>query len=358
MLNSKVLVMYHEKFKQYDLGEGHPLRGDRYVNAMNFFREHGLLNLDDVTVREPPLATIEDLLMVHDKRYVDTIFRLAERGIAYDVETPISPGILEAALLFVGGSIECGKAVMKGDVEKAISIGGGFHHAGKDYGGGFCIFNDIAVAAEWVKVKMNVKRVLILDYDAHFGNGTSDIFYRDPSVLFISIHQDPFTIYPGRGFTWEIGEGPGKGFNVNIPLPPGTGDNTYLYALSEIFVPLAEEFKPEIIFANGGSDPHFADRLGSLGLTVNGFFKLARLIRNTADRVCGGKLVLMMGSGYNPDVLPMCWYALASGLVGLENIDIKEPYAPPIEPSYCIRKVEETINELKGLLKEKWSCFK
>ncbi|MEM0313725.1 MAG: histone deacetylase family protein, partial [Candidatus Bathyarchaeia archaeon] len=172
-MNSKVLVMYHEKFKQYDLGEGHPLRGDRYVNAMNFFREHGLLNLDDVTVREPPLATIEDLLMVHDKRYVDTIFRLAERGIAYDLETPISPGILEAALLFVGGSIECGKAVMKGDVEKAISIGGGFHHAGKDYGGGFWIFNDIAVAAEWVKVKMNVKRVLILDYDAHFGNGTS-----------------------------------------------------------------------------------------------------------------------------------------------------------------------------------------
>jgi acetoin utilization deacetylase AcuC-like enzyme len=121
----------------------------------------------------------------------------------------------------------------------------------------------------------------------------------------------PSTIYPGKGFTWETGEGEGEGYNVNVPLPPGTGDATYLYALREIFVPLAEEFKPEIIIANGGSDAHFADMLGNLGLTVKGFFGLSRLVRETANKVCGGRLVLMIGSGYNPAVLPLCWYALA-----------------------------------------------
>jgi acetoin utilization protein AcuC len=177
-------------------------------------------------------------------------------------------------------------------------------------------------------------------------------------VLYISLHQDPRTIYPGTGFVWQIGEGAGEGYNVNVPLPPGTGDSTYLHALNEIFAPLAEEFKPEIIIANGGSDPHFADMLGDLNLTVKGFFNISRLIRETADKVCGGKLVLMPGSGYNPKVLPLCWYALVAGVVGLKEINVKDPYNPPEEPRFCRKKVEGTIDELKSLLKKKWMCFR
>jgi len=357
LLSEKVLMTFHEKFRQYDLGEGHPFRGDRFANAMRFFESQGLFNISEIVLVEPQPASREDLLRVHDESYVDLIFRLAEERKPYDIETPASPEILDAALLIVGGAIECGKAVLGGKTRRAISLGGGYHHAGRKYGGGFCLFNDIAVLVEYLRANCGVKRFLILDYDVHFGNGTSDIYYRDPNVLYISLHQDPRTIYPGTGFAWQIGEGAGEGYNVNVPLPPGTSDRTYLYALNEILVPLAEEFKPEIIIANGGSDPHFADMLGNLRLTVKGFFDLSRLIRETADKVCDGKLVLMPGSGYNPKVLPLCWYALVAGVVGLGHINVEDPYTPPNEPPKCRKVVEMTIDELKRLLRKNWVCF-
>ncbi|MEM2249850.1 MAG: histone deacetylase family protein [Candidatus Bathyarchaeia archaeon] len=358
MQSDDVLMTFHEKFKQYDLGEGHPFRGDRFINAMNLFKEQGLLNRPQLKIVEPKPVSKEELLRVHTEDYINLIFRLAEESRLYDIETPVSPSILEAALLIVGGAIECGKAIFNGVAKHAISLGGGYHHAGRDYGGGFCLFNDIAVLVEFLRAEKGVRRFLILDYDVHFGNGTSDIYYADPSVLFISLHQDPRTIYPGKGFTWEIGEGEGEGYNVNVPLPPGTGDETYLHAVKEIFVPLAEEFKPEIIIANGGSDSHFADMLGDLSLTADGFFRLSCLIRETAQKVCNGRLVLLLGSGYNSKVLPICWYALVAGVVGLEKINVKEPYTLPVEPPFVRKKVEDTIDELKGLLKKKWKCFR
>jgi acetoin utilization protein AcuC len=356
-LQNRVILTFHEKFRQYDLGEEHPFRGDRFANAMKFFESQGLFSLSQIVLIAPQSASREDLLRVHDEAYVDLIFRLANENKPYDIETPVSPAILEAALLIAGGAIECGKAVCEGKVKRAISIGGGYHHAGRNYGGGFCLFNDIAILVEHLRANYDVKRFLILDYDVHFGNGTSDIYYRDPNVLYISLHQDPRTIYPGTGFAWQIGEDAGEGYNVNVPLPPGTGDSTYLYALKEIFVPLAEEFKPEIIIANGGSDPHFADMLGDLSLTVKGFFDISRLIRETADKVCSGKLVLVPGSGYNPNVLPLCWYALVAGVVGLGHINVEDPYTPPHEPPKCRKVVEMTIDELKRLLRKNRVCF-
>jgi acetoin utilization protein AcuC len=325
---------------------------------MRFFEEQGLFRLPNVVVLEPELVAREDLLRVHDEAYLDLVFRLAEMSQPYDIETPVSPLILEAARLMVGGALEAGKAVYDGRVGRAVALGCGYHHAGRDYGGGFCLLNDIAVLIEFLREKYKVRRFLVLDYDVHFGNGTSDIYYSDPSVLYISLHQDPRTLYPGTGFVDQIGEGAGEGYNVCVPLPPGTGDETYLQALREIFVPLAEEFKPEIILGNGGSDSHFADMLGSLGLTVKGFFELSRTVVGVAEKVCGGKMVLMVGSGYNPVVLPPCWYALTAGFVGLESISVSEPYTPPVEPEYCHRMVTKTLTELKQILKKHWQCFR
>ncbi|TET18753.1 hypothetical protein E3J74_09100 [Candidatus Bathyarchaeota archaeon] len=354
----KVGIAYHEKYCQYDLGPGHPFRGDRFVNTIRLFEEQGLFRLPNVTMLEPKPVTKQDLLKVHDKDYVDLIFRLAEKSKPYDVETPVSPQILEAARLIIGGALEAGKAVYEGKVERAVALGCGYHHAGRNYGGGFCLFNDIAVLVEHLRDKYGLKRALILDYDVHFGNGTSDIYYSDSSVLYISLHQDPRTIYPGTGFVEQIGKGVGEGYNVNVPLPPGTGDQTYLYALREILVPLAEEFKPDLIVANGGSDPHFADTLGSLRLTVNGFFNLSQTIAHVAEKVCQNKLVLMPGSGYNPTVLPPCWYALTTGVVGLETIDVSDPYTPPVESDMARRTVKNTLANLKQILKKYWKCFK
>lgn len=353
----KVGIAYHEKYCQYDLGPGHPFRGDRFVNAIRFFQEHGLFSHPNILMLEPKPASKQDLLRVHNEDYVNLIFRLAKENRPYDIETPVSPQILEATLLIVGGAIATGKTLYEGRVNRAVALGCGYHHAGRNYGGGFCLFNDIAVLVEFLRERYGLKRVLIFDHDVHFGNGTSDIYYEDPNVLFISFHQDPRTIYPGTGFIEQTGRGAGEGFNVNVPLPPQTGDQTYLYALKEIFVPMAEEFKPELMITNGGSDPHFADLLGNLGLTVNGFFRISQTIRAVAEKVCKGKVILMPGSGYNPAVLPQCWYALAAGIVGLETIDATDPYTPPVEPNFVRQRVESKLRELKRLLRKHWKSF-
>ena len=354
----KAVVAFHEDYAHYDLGEGHPFRGDRFANARSFLEEQGLLEIPSIALVKPKPASKEDLLRVHKSSYVNLIFQLAENSRPYDVETPVSPEILKATLLIVGGALMCGDSVCRNEAKRGISLGGGYHHAGRSYGGGFCLFNDVAIVIEYLRDKYDLERFLILDYDVHFGNGTSDIYYHDPNVLYISIHQDPYTIYPGTGFASQIGEGEGKGFNVNVPLPPGTGDATYLFALDEVFAPLSEEFKPDLIVANGGSDPHFADALGDLRLTVNGFFNLSSRIRKAADETCDGRMMLMLGSGYNPEVLPLCWYALAAGVVGMKDIDIKDPYTPPGELSNCRGKVKKTIEDLKNLLRKHWRCFR
>ena len=354
----KVGIAYDDRYAKYDLGEGHPFRGDRYVNAMKFFEEQGLLKHPDVLMLRPVPASKEALLRVHDPDYVELIFRLGASNRPYDIETPVSPQILEAVMLIIGGALEAGKAVLEGTVNRAVAVGCGFHHAGRNYGGGFCLFNDIAVMIEFLRYKYGLKRAMIVDHDVHAGNGTSDIYYEDPNVLFVSLHQDPRTLYPGTGFIQQTGRGAGQGYNVNVPLPPGTSDDTYLYALKEIVPRLAEEFKPELVVSNGGSDPHFADMLGSLALTVQGFFYISRTLVETADKVCNGKLVVMPGSGYNPAVLPQCWYALAAGVVGLDRINVKDTYAAPVEPSFVRPKVEETLRTLKKSLMKHWKCFR
>jgi acetoin utilization protein AcuC len=351
-------IAYDEKYVQYDLGPGHPFRGDRFINAVQFFKEQSLLRLPQVTILKPRPLSKEDLLRVHDEGYVDLIFRLAKENRPYDIETPVSPEILEAALLIAGGAVIVGEAIAEKNINRGVALGCGLHHAGRNYGGGFCLFNDIAVLIETLREKYGFKRFMVLDYDVHFGNGTSDIYYSDPSVLFISLHQDPRTLYPGTGFVDQIGQGKGLGYNVNVPLPPGTGDETYLYALKEVFVPLAYEFKPEIIIGNGGSDSHFADSLGNLMLTVKGFFELSSLVVGVAERVCAGKVALLIGSGYNPEVLPPCWYALTAGVAGLDSIKVAEKYEVPKEQEYCRRIVDATLTELKHLLKDYWKCFR
>jgi len=356
----KTCITYHPKFQQYDLGVNHPFRGDRFVKAKAFFDEKGLSQSPNIFFITPNPVDRTFLTKVHTEEYVDLIFRLAELGKHYDIDTPVSRGIVDGLMYIVGGVVEAGVAIFDGKANRAVALGGGFHHAGRDYGGGFCLFNDIAVLIEWLREQFGLRRFLVLDYDVHFGNGTSDIYYSDPSVLFISLHQDPRTIFPGRGFVYEIGGGEGEGFNVNVPLPIRTGEQAYLYALKEVFPPLAEEFRPDIIVANGGSDAHFADHLGSLGLTAHGFFEISRIIGEVSNRVCGGRAMLLVTSGYNISVLPYCWYALAAGIseYDLEGKRIEDYYPAPKDPHQNFKEVEAVVREVKKILKQYWSCFR
>jgi acetoin utilization protein AcuC len=269
------------------------------------------------------------------------------------------PGKLEeAARLIVGQAKKACDLVLGGEFKKAVSIGGGLHHAKPDYGERFCLYNDVAICGKYLLERHKLQRVLILDTDAHAGNGTMDYFYTDPRVLLIDLHQDPRTLYPGTGFASEIGSGEGKGYTVNIPMPVHAGDDSYKLVFEEIVRPLAEEFKPEIIIRNGGSDPHFSDGLTGLGLSVAGFRMIGQKTGEIAE-VCQGKSIDLITSGYNRNVLSYAWLALISGLAGID-ISIEEPEAPPqrFTGDTSLAETKRVIEEVKRYLKDYWKCLR
>jgi len=359
----KNAVIYSDEMKQYDFGPGHPFRGDRHAGFMQLLNQTpaAKAGFDIVTPRP---ATDEDLRLIHSREYIEFIkqgkwdpwsFRDVEFVAA---DTPLTPGMDEAARIVVGAGITAGDLVATNRYTLAISVGGGMHHARPAHGAGFCLYNDVAICVRHLQQRHGIKRILILDTDGHAGDGTCDIFYDDPEVLFISLHQDPRTQYPGTGFAHQIGLGAGKGFSVNIPLPPRTAIAPFLYALEEVFVPLAHAYKPDLILRNGGSDPHFDDQLIELGITVEGFYRIGALIRETARGVCGGRIVDMVGSGYNPVVLPFAWLSLVCGVAGIA-VDIRDPLAPPpwLNDQVGMAEVRQTVKEVKSFLAPYWPVF-
>jgi len=203
-----------------------------------------------------------------------------------------------------------------------------------------------------------LQRLLILDTDAHAGNGTAEYFYEDPQVLFIDLHQDPHTLYPGTGFAQQIGSGDGKGFTINIPLPVYAGYDSYQLAFESIVEPVTQEFKPQIIIRNGGSDPHFGDELTNLGLPVKGFRMIGEKVREMA-KTCQGRVIDVIGSGYTKVVLPYAWLALISGLADF-SVEIEEPVPTPqrfqTDPSF--QDTKEVIAEVKRHLRDYWGCLR
>ena len=320
----RVAILYSEKMKEYDLG--HVLGGGRYERFMNLYQE----KLGDnplFEVVEPSYATEEELRLVHTEEYI----RRVESCESYDPhDTPLSPPVVRAAKLMAGAGKLAGELVQSGTFGKGIVIGGGVQHAGRSCEKGFGIFSDVGVCAESLLQNHGVERILILDTDAHAGDGIYEIFARDPRVLFISIHQDPRTLYPGPSYRNPVGEGKGTGYSVNIPLLPGTGDLAYEYVLDEVFIPLAGEFRPEVIIMVDGSDTHYSDRITHMGLTLQGIHMIGDKVKRTAERVCRGKVIAFDGSGYDPMgiLFPRGWLASICGLVGIA-VDLEEPYAIP-----------------------------
>jgi len=270
-----------------------------------------------------------------------------------------NPGrIEEAARLVVGEAKKACDLVQAGEYPKVVALGGGLHHAKRNFGEGFCLYNDVAFCGVYLQQRYKLERILILDSDAHAGNGTVSYFYDNPHVLFIDIHQDPRTIYPGTGFVHQTGTGAGNGFTVNIPMPIQSGDKSYRLAYESIIEPIVAEFKPQIIVRNGGSDPHFSDGLTNLGLSLNGFRMIGEKTRKMAE-ACDGKVVDLIASGYNRQILPYAWLALIAGLAGVEcqidEIDTPNPEAPPDRMYY---QAEKVVEEVRTTLKPFWNCFR
>ncbi|MEM3171846.1 MAG: histone deacetylase, partial [Candidatus Hadarchaeales archaeon] len=268
--------------------------------------------------------------------------RMEEREMELDSDTPLKRGTLEIAKLAVGAALEAGKGVKSGRWKNAFALlrppG---HHAGRGTGGGFCYFNNIAIMVERMREDLGLRKTLILDLDAHHGNGTQEIFYSDPEVLFLSLHQDPRTLYPWCGFVDELGEGEGEGFNVNVPLPPGSGEGEYAYAMEGIFLPLLEEFKPEMVAVSLGLDPLKEDPLTQLELLPSSYAWLTGMIVEGAKR-CGAKVVMVLEGGYAPS-------SMGKAVVEVVKVLLEERGPPPPPP-----KEVKAVEELKSLLRNYW----
>ena len=364
-------ILYQENLKEYDFGPGHPFRGDRYELFPRFLKEN-LAEDDNYRILGSESATDQDLLLICGKDYIDftkEYYKAANLGLIYPGEfyrfhsgdnLPIGkPGkIEEAARLVVGQAKKACDLVQQGQFQKVVSIGGGLHHAKPSYGEGFCLYNDVAFTALYLIQKYKLERILILDTDAHAGNGTAEYFYEDPRVLLIDLHQNPMTLYPGTGFANEIGAGRGRGFTVNIPMPVSAGYDSYKLAFESLVKPIVQEFQPQIIVRNGGSDPHFNDGLTNLGLSVKGFSMIGEKVRKMAD-VCDGKVIDLIASGYNREVLPYAWLALICGLAGIA-LQIKEPDPVPQRhlSKFAFDETEAVIYEVRKNLKDYWACLR
>jgi acetoin utilization protein AcuC len=355
-------VVYSDELKNYDFGEGHPFRSNRFENFFSLFKKKlGSSGRFEIVSNKTP-ALDSDLELWHSKEYIDVIKKASSgvdvsglfRYISVDNLNPKTRrfplGIEPAARMIVANAILAGDLVLEKKFEKVISVGGGLHHAKSGYGEGFCVYNDVVICVKHILQKFSLDRVLVLDTDAHAGNGTCEAFYSDPRVLFADLHQE--YIYPGTGFENEIGQGKGKGFTVNIPLPPGADDKSYEYIFNHLIFPLVKKYKPQLIVRNGGSDPHPSDEITQLGLTLRGFNYIGKRVRELSS-FCDGKEVDLICSGYKPEVLSKAWVSLISGLTGV-SITLKEPFSLPPRRKEVMGEVQDVVEKLKRNLKPYW----
>jgi len=348
----RVGVVYHERYLEHDLGFGHPERPERLKAILRLLEPH--LDRPELVLLRPEAASEDDLLRVHSREYVGYVEELSRSGRGgLSIDTPAPRGVYETARLAAGGAILAGESVARGDVDRAFAlVRPPGHHAGRNYGGGFCFFNNIAIMIEHLKAERGLEKFAILDWDVHHGNGTQDIFYEDPTVLYFSTHQYP--LYPGTGRLHEVGRGDGAGYNVNVPLPPGSTGADFLYALRELFIPLVEEFKPDIICVSAGYDAYFRDPLASLRFSIGTYTEATRALVDLADGVCGGRVVVVLEGGYNLDAVSHGVLTTILTMAGLDGVE--EPHPPPAQ--VVGDAVREEVDALKEILSQYWSTLR
>lgn len=320
------VIIYSDSCLKYDFSPSHPMKPVRLKLTAELMRAYGLLDRREVSLAEPRLATDEELALVHDRRYLDKVRELSapDTGVSYAPEwglgtgdNPIFPLMHEASATIAGGSLVAAEMVMGAGPGHAFHFGGGLHHAQRARASGFCVYNDAAIAIAYLRRRR--ARVLYIDVDAHHGDGVQNFFYSDPGVMTISIHESGRHLFPGTGFTSEIGEDEGRGYSVNLPLEPFTGDALYLRAYDQIVPPLAGAFKPDVIVTQNGCDSHFSDPLAHLAVTMEGFQLLAGRLHRLAHEAAGGRWLALGGGGYEAyTVVPRAWTLIAAEQAGAE----------------------------------------
>lgn len=350
---TKTGIVYTPKYLNHNPGPSHPESPKRLKVMMEALNSSHIIDGEKCKIFEPDPARIEDVELIHHPDYIRLVNRVCSSGGGLlDLgDTEVSPESFEVALYAVGGGLKAVDLVLAKKVENAFAfVRPPGHHAGPYTASGFCIFNNIAIAAMYLLRQIKLDRILILDVDAHHGNGTQEVFYDTDQVMFISLHQDPRG-FPGTGFVDEIGEKDGLGYKVNFPFPFKTCDETYEKAFTQVITPIVEQYKPQFILVSAGFDGHFSDTVAGLSLTVNGYVSTFQHILDHAARLCEGKLAVLLEGGYNLNIIGK----IATGVVAKMA---QTPWSFPTESPQVDRKImkqgERVIEEVKRVHSAYW----
>lgn len=342
-------VVYDDRYLLHETGR-HPERKERLKSIISFLAEKGVL--DKLEIIEPRKAAVEEIEYAHTRDYINEVESYCAKGYnALDMDTIICKNSFEVALLSAGGAITAVDKVMKDELDNVFVLARPpGHHAEPSRGMGFCLFNNTAIAACHAIKEYDLKRILIVDWDVHHGNGTEFIFYRDPRVLFFSVHQSP--AYPGTGAADEIGGGEGKGYTINVPLPPSTGDDDYELVFRELLLPVCDEYKPQLVLVSSGHDAHQNDPLAGMVLSSQAYGMMAGIVKEIAHKYCGGRIVFLLEGGYNLKALAESVFNVLNTLAGWGMDPIRSE--GKILPRQSTKNI---IDIVKSVLKRFWPCL-
>ena len=319
---NKTGIVKDDRYIHHQMGAHHPESPERLKAIYAMLEEQDMRGrFVEVPVRR---AERNELLFVHSPDYVDLIAATDGKPYTYlDPDTQTCAASYEAAILAAGGFCQAVSMVETMEIDNAFAlVRPPGHHAEKSQAMGFCLFNNVAIGARYARESMKLKRLLIVDWDLHHGNGTQHSFEEDPSILYFSVHQYPY--YPGTGAFNEIGRGAGEGFTVNVPLPVGCGDGEYLGIFEKILKPVALEFKPQMILVSAGFDTFEGDPLGGMQVTPHGFAGMTRSIMEIAEACCNGKVAITLEGGYHVQGQSKSVQEVLNELSGLSKTDIRE----------------------------------
>lgn len=297
-------IFYDERFLLHDTGPNHPENPERLNSVIRDLRNNQSISSKIIWPKFNG-ASIDDLNLVHTKEYIELVDRQVSqlnnhRAYLSTGDTPISKDSNLVAKLAVGAGLEAVDQIMAGDLSSAFAlVRPPGHHASSSMGMGFCVYNSVAVVARYLQKNYDLKRILIIDFDVHHGNGTQDIFYEDNSVFYFSVHQHP--LFPGTGRPNEIGKGEGEGYTLNVELPKGSGNNEVMKAFNSTLKPAMDQFRPEFVLVSAGFDAHKGDPLGQLNYTSEGYGVIAEIIQGISQKYADGRTLYMLEGGYNAD---------------------------------------------------------
>jgi acetoin utilization deacetylase AcuC-like enzyme len=340
-------IVRDEIFLEHITDDYHPENPNRlkYIYTMlNGIDKEG------ITYSSPRVATHDEIALVHDHSYIDSIAatdgKMQKR---LDPDTVTSPKSYEAACLAAGGVLQLADMLFAGEIQSGFAlVRPPGHHAERNKAMGFCLFNNIAVGARYLEKKYGLKRIVIVDFDLHHGNGTQHSFYEDSSILYFSTHQYPY--YPGTGWYNETGEGNGKGYTINIPLSYGMGDDDYEYAFREVLIPITDQYKPEAVLVSAGFDSYYNDPLGGMAETEGGFATMTRILLEIADKYCNGRVLYTLEGGYDLNGLATSVKAVIMELRGTPMFTPDKKINPSNEIKEITEKVKQILRPFWGEL--------